>query len=237
MMKQPPCLESCASPPWEFFRRTDFKCHAFYQSQCSACWKSWTCPQWAGPFFTLPTAPGGSSLLIFRTFFFVSTQLLCGAGTWKELVGGEQKDRIPSKGWIPVSSRPTPAHSSHVFPSSSLMQQIGSCSGLSKGSRNEAGGHFLTMLRAACWASQASLPLMGEGFSSLALRIYRDPHTFTLSHLLTGTRAELYHLLLADEETEDLMGSVFFVRRELDVSPSALKVSDFPTRPHLLPFR
>lgn len=117
------------------------------------------------------------------------------------------------------------------------MQQTGSCSGLSKGSQNEAGSHFLTLLRAAYWASQASLPLTGEGLSSLALPLYRDPHTFTLSRLLTGTRTELYHLLLADEETEDLMGSVFFVRRELDISPSALKVSDFPTMPHRLPFR
>lgn len=142
-----------------------------------------------------------------------------------------KKTRIPTKARIPVSSKPTPAHSSHVFPSSSLLKQTGSCSALSKGSQrkpNEAGSHFLTMQRAAYWASQASLPRMGEGFSSLALPLYMEPHTFTLSHFLTGTRAELCHLLFTDEETEDLMGSVFLVRRELDISPSALTVSGFP---------
>lgn len=211
--------------PWEFFHRTGFRCHAFLPVSTLSFLEQLDLSTMDWAFFTLPAAPKGSSVLIFRTVFIVSTQLLCGAGTWKELVGSEQKDRIPTKARIPVPSKPTPAHSSQVFPSSSLLKQTGSCSGLSKGSQNEPGSHFLTMLRAAYWAS---LPRMGEGFSSLALPLYMEPHTFTLSHFLTGTRAELYHLLFTDEETEDLMGSVFLVRREPDVSPSALTVSGFP---------
>lgn len=83
--------------PWEFFRRTGFRWHAFLPVSMLSLLEELDLLTMDWALFTLPAAPKGSSVLIFRTVFVVSTQLLCGAGTWKELVGSEQKDPNSNK--------------------------------------------------------------------------------------------------------------------------------------------